>query len=874
LEVRFVSCFIYQGQHYFGKKMALSRRIQSMRMILFGILFVIIIIISLLLGSSSSWSPAPTASSPYITSSSSVSSAFHLLQRQREQSLFGGAHCRGSKRLEPLLYASKRDAATAAAAASAEAKKTIITSTAIAKQGTRKSTAAKKTNKQSSRTKNRPNNGSQTVFRTNTFQLNKGVLDCESAMDILKLIGQQDGALTGLAGGGALNSVNFSTAIHRIARYLNSNPQDRSILLTDPKFALFLSSLSEAIAGMDFSQPLSSLAKIDSQIINKNTKNRIIFGSRERTNILWSLAKLKFIPPKSTLPVQQLDEEQAHYDLLTTSYQLRKEVLESTKTKKKDWIPTLSLLGARLMDAIASSVLQQSKHELVVGQVPQEMSNFLWSCSSAQRTNAQVFETIVHALCKSTGQIISIMPNPQEFSNTIWAFAKADIQTESQTKFIAKLADILDEDPDYARKFKPQEISNTAWGLATMISQKRAAQRQEEPVDHCHGRAAAAAKEEEDGMVLRILRHVAREITRRTRDFKSQELSNAVWSFATLGFGISEQDPKNILNDYIFLETDDLEGDKELVSKAMMAVAKSSRDKIGVFREQELNNLAWSYARLGQWEETELFEAIGREFSKPWRRFDGQDVGTTLWSFATMEYVNNEIMLMIASRLRLNLIHTFKPQELSNVCWALATGGIVPKYIDAFDTTLVSPDKRPRSLKDISDDPITMAFASAAQELMRRPEAFKTQEIKDILWAFSKIGMRHPALFKFVAEHLVGKEEAKVAEGELHCGRGFSEFSSQGKGNLIWSFAKQAQLSEESSVDTGVTGRLAVYCVSSIDIGEGLIKRLANALAGATMESLGKAKPNDISNICWALATLGFRHTAFLDAVVAELSRR
>ena len=62
--------------------------------------------------------------------------------------------------------------------------------------------------------------------------------------------------------------------------------------------------------------------------------------------------------------------------------------------------------------------------------------------------------------------------------------------------------------------------------------------------------------------------------------------------------------------------------------------------------------------------------------------------------------------------------------EMSNTVWALATAGALPKYVSAFDTTLV-PAKNRISLTEIGDDPITECFAAAASELIRRPHDFK-----------------------------------------------------------------------------------------------------------------------------------------------------
>ncbi len=118
--------------------------------------------------------------------------------------------------------------------------------------------------------------------------------------------------------------------------------------------------------------------------------------------------------------------------------------------------------------------------------------------------------------------------------------------------------------------------------------------------------------------------------------------------------------------------------------------------------------------------------------------FTTKDIGTTLWSFATLEYYNEDVFKQAASELTLTKSPSFKPQELSNTVWALATAGAVPKYIQAFDTTTVKSNHRV-SRNQIMSDPITACFAAATTELMRRPQEFKEQEIKDVLWALSKV---------------------------------------------------------------------------------------------------------------------------------------
>lgn len=105
--------------------------------------------------------------------------------------------------------------------------------------------------------------------------------------------------------------------------------------------------------------------------------------------------------------------------------------------------------------------------------------------------------------------------------------------------------------------------------------------------------------------------------------------------------------------------------------------------------------------------------------------------------------------------------------------------------------------------------------------------------------------MRHPKLFKTVAEHLVGTEDDPDGAKKA---RGFGEFSPQGIGNLSWAIAKQAQMvamaaervEGSGSRVGGTTGRLAIYATSCIDIGEVLIQRLYGVMADSAIHNHGK----------------------------------
>lgn len=368
----------------------------------------------------------------------------------------------------------------------------------------------------------------------------------------------------------------------------------------------------------------------------------------------------------------------------------------------------------------------------------------------------------------------------------------------------------------------------------------------------------------------------------RADTFRTQELSNSIWALATLGFGLDEQSvPDN--NQYVVLRSSQKEEDSMLAFEAVDAIVSASLATLPRFRSQELNNLAWSLARLvtpatvsSNVGIRNLLEGIATQIAYPRRQVTGQDIGTVLWSLATLEFVDEELYRDVVMRFTPDKVRIAKPQEISNAVYAIASTEIPVQELDAFDTSLF-PEAVLRGLS--VQDPFTIMFGLAAAELMRRPFQFKPQEIKDVLWSFSKAGIRHPRLFKAMAEHLVGGPD-----GDSSGARGFDGFSPQGLGNTAYSFARQAQLAVDAKDRVPgrpylsiSNGRLAVYTAIYFDIGEHLVQKLFKSMADyavATHDGLRNYKPQDLSNSAWTFAVLGLHHSDFMQSAISELKRR
>ncbi|KAL9182955.1 hypothetical protein ACHAXT_004234 [Thalassiosira profunda] len=834
-------------------------------------------------------------------------------------------------------------------------------------------TKAKKQKKQRSnkkkqpKKKSHPNRGGYLHFNA-AKAFNSQLTKCGSVSELLSAFSEQtsstgggggaSSAATHMSGANKVNSVNFSTCLHRLARFAvgnlshsqSSDVDERKRVLADPRFALLVCSMAEMAAGCDAGvtvkegneviatyraasggeeeegnremqeadDVLHAIAGVSgpsggdghnkgkvsaegrtaaakaamAQIATPRTKNA--FSSRECSNLCWALAKLRMAPPCTAFQLGRVAEhtygegalgrpfasmEEMALDVLDSSLKVRMELFEEAKSRRQGggggasgtWIPELSRLAGKVLDLIAMQIIREygtrgdSEEEARSGFNPQEMASVLWAFAKAKRGDGALFNVVAEELMKQTESEMARGgkgPKPQELSNTIWAFATAGVRGETQVELVKFIADALDEGDGqfFGYQFKPQEFSNTAWALATLHSRRS---------------AGSGVEVIEDDGIVRILRWVAKSLVERVDSFKPQELSNTIWAFSTMGFGYDEACGTNSHNDYVHVATDNSAGDKDLVFKTLEVIAENALQRLGKFKAQELNNMAWGFARLGHRTERAeaLLSGVAKELIARTWQFKPQDVGTTLWALATAEYYDLDAFCAGASRLNMRQIRSFKPQEMSNTVWALATAGFAPKYIHAFDTTLVPASKRPTK-EMIASDPITECFAAVASEMMRRPHDFKDQELKDVLWSFSKAGVRHPVLFQKIAKHIVGRS-----------GRGFANFSSQGLGNTLWSFAKQAQLSLEvidtfgDSVKLVSTGRLAVYETTCLDNGEDVTKRLFVRAAEAGLDlGLGRFTNQDLSNTVWAYSTLGMLHSGLFrkaeDEIVSRLQSK
>ena len=485
-------------------------------------------------------------------------------------------------------------------------------------------------------------------------------------------------AATHLAGAKKANSVNFSTCLHRLARFA-SNPNhseegdERKQTISDPRFALLLCSVAEMGARTDPSLSvlegkaildqweLDSMMDIDegmrladdvlSDIVgmspgaDKSRSDGVLsshydssgsvgeierrkqlakeamdqlsapnkksaFSSRECSNIVWALAKVRMAPPSNAFPLgrvvgigdgnddydknrrlfHSLDE--MSLDILASSLKVRTQLLEEARKRKTGasgssgaWIPELSRLAGKIMDLFAVQIIQEYasrrrtdqnsasdefNSDSIIGVRnrgnrapvsfnPQEMASALWAFAKSQRADSILFSAVAQELMRQTELMKKdggMKPKPQEFSNTLWAFATSGIRGDAQVSLTKLMADSMDDGGGqfFGGYFKPQEFANSG-------------------VSRCYYYHSQPLISIDSSHII--------------PPFSTYSSRALAWALATLHSKRTQTDSNlNAVED-------------DAVVRILRWVAKNIQQQVHEYKPQELSNTVWACATIG-----------------------------------------------------------------------------------------------------------------------------------------------------------------------------------------------------------------------------------------------------------------------------------
>jgi len=432
----------------------------------------------------------------------------------------------------------------------------------------------------------------------------------------------------GITADSPFNHVNYCTMLHRIAKMASYWDKDERVqpsdkiasVSSDPRFALLLSCIGE------------KLSRDDDK-----------FGSRDMASLMWGLAKLKITSTRhsSFAENEQFADDQTVQrnlrkslgvtdieHLETPSSALKRDLVKAAHDEeyKKGigWMHSQRELGSSIIDALSTLVVER-----VDFLNPQELANCLWAYSTVGRLDEKFMEAVLPKLTACDLYYYNSESNtrnaikPQELSNSIWALSAVKYRSIQQKDFLHFVARSLEEG-NFSSQFKPQELSNICWGIAK-LRKKRIDERENYfgldggEVGEVEEGGSGEEDELEDNNIRRILRVAMRLFN--VQQAKPQEVTNMVWSLATVGWNT--------------MGGDEEETDTKMCDDFCKLVATSRAQTLGRsgFTSQEMNNLAWSFAKLNYEGEgmIELFNAIASQFKKKTDQFSTLDMSVISW---------------------------------------------------------------------------------------------------------------------------------------------------------------------------------------------------------------------------------------------------
>jgi hypothetical protein len=212
--------------------------------------------------------------------------------------------------------------------------------------------------------------------------------------------------------------------------------------------------------------------------------------------------------------------------------------------------------------------------------------------------------------------------------------------------------------------------------------------------------------------------------------------------------------------------------------------------------------------------------------------------------------INKDLFLSLAIA-SLRKLDQFDAQGISNLAYAYALIGYVPKYDDGSDL-----------------------FDHVAMQSIKMRAEFDPQNLSNMVWAFATVDKRHDALFKAMGDQVVAHDHLR-------------DFIPQNLSNIVWAYAtagvNHPQLFEKLAnhivkLDDltefrpqALSNTVWAYATAGVNHPQ-LFAKIANHIAG--LKSLDRfTHPQDVSNIVWAYATAGISHPELFEKMANHIIR-
>jgi very-short-patch-repair endonuclease len=365
--------------------------------------------------------------------------------------------------------------------------------------------------------------------------------------------------------------------------------------------------------------------------VDENAAWLVERGSTKQVSLLlWSYATLGHPCPKL---MQAVTEQASTFLAKANTYDIS--ILAwsfATLACNNNINDSVSASGAR---ALLREIDTNHATRIVYEGSTQDIANTAWAFGKLLPSSSSSPPPALFSLMNESASKIVSLGKTHEISNVMWAFATLDIPAGKLIKEIDGCADdVLTQD-----SASPQAVSNIAWSIATL--------------------SGAAARNPAPNVFSQI--DIRAQLLLASGN--SQDLSNALWAFATLG----------------------------RPSPALFKLAKSRAGYLArVGTAQELSNLAWAFASLNVPAYT-LFEMINKKASMLVKSGTTQTISNAVWSFGRLQYDGEELFAAVDADAE-RLIGEGTAQEVSNTAVAFAilnqSAGnffdVLEKHVDAF----------------------------------------------------------------------------------------------------------------------------------------------------------------------------------------------
>jgi hypothetical protein len=258
---------------------------------------------------------------------------------------------------------------------------------------------------------------------------------------------------------------------------------------------------------------------------------------------------------------------------------------------------------------------------------------------------------------------------------------------------------------------------------------------------------------------------VAKEVMKRKASgFTAQDLSNTALAFAKIG-----------------------SNDTKLIQDAMQIIIGKALQGIPQFKSQEASNLVWAVAQVFEsktYSIQHLLHSIGNQLADTGFVAQPQHVSITLYGFAKLKFHDDTLYRRIAGRLQSKNASDFDGQNFANIVWALATAGVTIQDNKIQNTTLpLQPLQNSKNVHHSYEiDPVLQCCAIAAQEFIKRPQDFNSQNISNMCWGFAELGVKD-SLFLMKVEQEIKSRINNFQKGQHS---DMPIFKGQEIANILW----------------------------------------------------------------------------------------